>query len=511
MIVIRSLSLLLCAFLSLTMSGQEFEKLNLGPNVNSEYSDLSPVISPDGKVLYFVRVGHPENRYGTGTSEDIWFSELRADGNWSGAQRLPIQFNLIKRNNLASVSPDGNLIMIRGAFDNGDYKGKGYSLIYRERGGWTRPDLLDIMFYEDMDVGVYSGAYLSNDGQTLLMYFSESHGSERCDLYYSRLTRKGFWSKPKRLSKTINGKSTDELSPFLAADNRTLYFSSDREGGLGSNDIYMSKRIGDGWNQWTKPMNLGATINSEAWEAYYSISAQGDFAYMVTTQNSLGLEDLVRIPLDKAFRPDPVVMVVGKVLDAKTYLPVMAEVVYENLATGEVVGKAMSDPNNGEYKIVLPYGENYGVSAQISGYYPKSEHLNLKQQKEYSEVNKDLMLSPIEVGQTIRLNNIFFDFNESVLRSESFPELSRVIKLMQENPEVVIKIAGHTDDVGDDHYNLKLSQARARAVRTYLLENGIGEKRVSSQGWGETRPIATNNTEDGKQENRRVEFTIVRR
>ncbi len=508
--MIKSIAVLMLSLLALNIGAQLSEKINLGATVNSEVPDLNPVISPDGKMLYFVRVGHPENRYGTGTSEDIWYSELRADGNWDAAKRLPMQFNLIKRNNLASVAPDGNVVLIRGAFDEGEYKGKGYSFIYRERDGWSRPNAIDIKYYEDMDVGLYSGAMLSNDGQVLIMYFSEEYKGEDCDLYISKLTKKGYWSKPKRLSKKINGKSSDELSPFLASDGRTLYFSSDREGGYGSNDIYMTKRIGDGWNEWTEPQNLGPTINSEEWEAYYSISAQGDFAYMVTTQNSIGHEDLVRISLDKAFQPDPVVLMQGTVINGSTMQPVSAEIVYESLVTGEVVGTAMSDPNTGKYTIVLPYGENYGVSAKIPGYYPTSENLDLSDKDSYSEIEMNLMLAPIEVGQTIRLNNIFFEFNESVLQSESLPELNRVVMLMSENPDIIIKIKGHTDDVGDDHYNLKLSQARARAVRTYLLEKGVSEKRVSSQGWGETKPIATNNTDEGRQKNRRVEFTIVR-
>jgi OmpA-OmpF porin, OOP family len=196
-------------------------------------------------------------------------------------------------------------------------------------------------------------------------------------------------------------------------------------------------------------------------------------------------------------------------LHAKTKLPLNAEIVYENLNEGTIVGKALSDPNTGQYTIVLPGGTTYGFLAEKEKFYAVSDYLDLNTTKLYEEVKRDLYLSPIEAGEVIRLNNIFFDTDKSVLRKESTAELSRLITFLKANPTMIIQLEGHTDSQGNADYNLRLSGDRATAVRNYLMQHGIAESRLKSEGFGKSKPVASNDTPDGRQQNRRVEFRIL--
>ena len=501
--------LIILLFISIGSIAQKKE--NIGKGINSAYREINPIVSPDGKKLYFTRVNHPENNYGINESEDCWVSDYNeVSGKWDKAVRMPLQFNSTQINSILSVTPDGNVFLIRGAFENGIRTGKGLSLIYREKNGYSKPEKLDIKYYEKLDKGIYSGGFLANDGKTLLLYFSTSFNSEICDIYVSTLKTNGTWSKIFSLGNTINTREYDEISPFLASDGKTLYFSSNRPGGYGSYDIYMSRRLDKSWKNWSKPVNLGPIVNSENWEAYYSISGSGDIAYMTSTENSEGLEDIITIKLSEDIAPAPVVIISGKVRDGKTGEYINAYIQYEILPEGESEGGARTNPEDGSYKIVLPVGNKYGFNANAKGYFPISDNIDLTEINEYSEINKDLKLMPIEVGQTIRLNNIFFDFNKTSLRDESFPELERVVSILKENPQMEIQISGHTDDIGSDYFNNNLSKARAEAVETYLVKKGINKNRTSAVGYGKAKPLAPNSLEEGRQLNRRVEFTILR-
>jgi outer membrane protein OmpA-like peptidoglycan-associated protein len=301
-----------------------------------------------------------------------------------------------------------------------------------------------------------------------------------------------------------------ESSPFLAADEKTLFFSSRGFSGFGSNDIFMTKRLDDTWLNWTEPQNLGAAVNSAGWDAYFTIPASGEHAYLVSRQNSLGAEDIFRVKLPKELRPEPVLLVQGTVYNAKTKQPIAAKINYEKLPTGENAGLASTDPATNKYIITLPAGYKYGFLAESPGFIGVNEFLDVTAVTDYKEVNKDLYLVPIEQGQVVRMNNVFFDSKKSDLRTESFPELNRFVNFLNANPGVTIEIAGHTDNVGKDADNQLLSEQRAKAVYTYFQKKGIALNRISAKGYGKTKPLATNDTEEGRQTNRRVEFTILR-
>jgi len=372
--------------------------------------------------------------------------------------------------------------------------------------------MLRIRNYHKYDKGMQYGASMSHDGQTLLLYFGESKGSTDNDIFVSVLLPDGSWSEPKNLGKTINRAGYDELTPYLAADGVTLYFSSNRPGGLGDNDIWMSKRLDKSWQKWSEPVNLGAPINSPDWDAFFTLDAGGEYAYLTSVDGGFGESDIVRVKLLEREKPDPVVLVSGNVYNKKTHQPISASLLYETLPDGEEAGNAISSATDGSFKIVLPYDKNYLIRATADHFFAQSENLNLDSlvKAGYLEIHKDLYLVPIEIGQVVRLNNVFFDFDKWDLRGESFIELDRVVKLLKENPAIEIEMSAHTDSRGSDAYNFKLSDNRARSVMNYILSRGIDPGRITSKGYGETVPVATNDTDEGRQLNRRVEFTILK-
>ena len=488
---------------------------NIGPDINTQYPELRPTISADGNLLFFIRQNHPYNtKYNVvPNSQDIWFSWRDSTGKWSKAVHLGYPLNTVEYNAVFWISPDNNRILIRNAFINGDYFGNGVSMCTLTKyGNWSKPEMLQIKNYKKYDRGNQYGATMASDGKTLLLYMSEKEGSFNNDIYVCFLQPDGTWSEPKSLGKKINLSKYNEMTPYLASDGETLYFSSDRPGGVGDNDIWKSKRLDKTWQKWSDPVNLGSPINTTEWDAFFTLDAGGEYAYMTTDMDTYGESDIVKIKLLEKEKPNPVVLVSGNVYNAKTKKPLSASLVYETLPDGEEAGNGISNPIDGAFKIVLPYNKNYSIRATADHYFAISENLNLDSliKAGYKEIHKDLYLVPIEVGQVVRLNNVFFDFDKWDLRPESYIELNRVVKLLVENPSIEIEMSAHTDSRGSDEYNFKLSDNRAKSVMEYIISKGIDPSRITSHGYGETKPVATNDTDEGRQLNRRVEFEILK-
>jgi outer membrane protein OmpA-like peptidoglycan-associated protein len=270
----------------------------------------------------------------------------------------------------------------------------------------------------------------------------------------------------------------------------------------------MSQRLDDTWTNWTTPVNLGPEINSDLFDAYYTIPASGHAAYMVSSLNSLGHTDIVKIKIPESIQPDPVVLVSGKTLHAKTKEPVSADIIIEDLATQKHAGEAVSNVSTGAYSIVLPYGKNYGFHAYAKGYLSVNENLELAEIKSYTELNKDLLLVPLQEGESIPLNNVFFERGEPKLRAESFPELDRLIQILHNNPSMEIELAGYTDNMGYRPSLIALSQERAATVKAYLVRNGVASNRIRGRGYGPAKPIVANDSEENRMKNRRVEVKI---
>ncbi|QMW02212.1 OmpA family protein [Spirosoma foliorum] len=507
---------------------------NLGNQVNSEYNEINPMISPDGKTLYYARISHPNNTHGVKGSQDIWYSDLdAASGKWGPARRMGFPLNKDEYNCAYSITPDGQTMLIKGQYNNGNYETRGFSLSKKTANGWSPPQKMDIPNYVNMSKGQFDCGFMSADGKVLLMAFSEKKNSKEDDIYVSFRQKDGSWTKPMELGPEVNTKFT-ETTPFLAPDGATLYFSSNREGGLGSNDIYVCKRVDKTWKHWSKPVNLGPKVNTDGYDAYYTLAASGDYAYLTTFKNTLGKGDIVRVKLSDdrptnqpgklggggddvagkgdVTRPDPVALISGKVVDQVTGKPIEARIVYQTLPDGTEAGEATSDPLTGEYKIILPYGQKYAIRAIAKDFIAVGENIDLTQSKAFQEIKgKELKLVEIKPGNIIPLNNIFFDTGKAELRPESSPELDRLVTNLNEAPKMTIEVRGHTDNTGSNEINNKLSQDRADAVREYFISKGIEPDRIASKGLGESKPIATNDTEEGRQKNRRVEFVIVKK
>ncbi len=480
----------------------------LGDNVNTTSKELRPLTSPDGKELYFSRRNHPDNVGGASDNEDIWVSKLdTVTGEWGKAENLSKPINNKHPNFVSAITPDGKSVMLvlGNKYKENGKMAAGVSISTRIEDGWSVPKNFSIE--NDYNYSPKANYFIANNRKVLIMSVERDDSYGDRDLYVSFFREDSTWSDPVNMGPVINT-AAEESSPFLAADDKTLYFSSKGFSGFGNDDLFIARRMDDTWTNWSEPQNLGPDINSKDDDQFFMITPSGEYAYYSRGNKNTDL-DIYRLKIPVVYKPAPVILVKGKVINAKTNEPITAKIIYEQLDTGVEVGYTNADPTTGEYQILLPAGSNYGFLAMKDGFVPLSENIDLQELTEYKEIERDLYLVPIEVGVPFRLNNIFFDFDKAVLKKESFPELDRMLLLMNENPEMTFEIAGHTDWIGTDAYNNGLSQRRADAVQNYFIEKGIAASRLTSKGYGESRPVATNATDEGRAKNRRVELIIL--
>lgn len=501
--------------LQLLASGLVVEALD--KNVNSDYSELNPLLSPDGKTLYFSRKNHPENMGGSKDREDIWYSELDSTGQWSLAKNMGPPFNNDEPNfinSIQSVTPDGRtaVMLLGNKYGKRGKMQAGVSLSSNVDGNWTRPVALNIT--NDYNFSERANYFLTNNRRTLLMSVEREDTYGERDLYVSFMQDDSVWTEPLNLGDVINS-ANDESAPFMATDDVTLYFSSNGFSGYGGNDIYASKRLDDTWTKWSDPENLGPEINSALEDLFFNIPASSEYAYYsrgVSENNT----DIFRVKLPILRSPEPWVIVKGKIVDGRTGEPIGAKIVYERLPDGRELGIAQSNPSTGEYEIRLPGGHMYGIRAEATDRISENQNLDLRNiQNDQIIEGKDFTLDPIQLSAveenvTLVLNNIFFDFDRATLKPESFPELNRIISVMNERSGMEIEIAGHTDATGPESYNMQLSERRARSVVKYLTDKGIATNRISVVFYGESKPVEPNTTPDGRRRNRRVEFKIIK-
>lgn len=481
-----------------------YKKQNLGTAINGKFSDRAPIISSDGKTLYFIKGGYPELQ-NKGT--EVYVSQQLDNGEWGESQNFGSPINNSGSNMVINVSADGNTVHLMNKYnEDGTIKSKGLSISQKTEKGWEIPKEVVIEdYYNDSK---YVGFSFSSNKKVLIMSVNRKDTYGKEDLYVSFQKEDGTYSIPLNMGSTLNTLE-DESTPFLAPDDRTLYFSSDGHIGYGQLDIFVTRRLDDTWTNWSVPENLGPEINSNQFDASFTVTGKGDYAYLVSADNSFGIEDIFKIKIPDAAKPTPLILIKGKVLNSKTKEPIFGEIIYQDLNTGKEVGKALSDPITGNYQVVLPAGIVYGYLAEKKGFYPVSNFADATNITEYKELNVDLLLTPIEIGENIRLNNLFFETNKSDLKNISISELDRLVQFLKENPAIIIEIGGHTDNVGAPAYNQTLSEKRAQSVMTYLVSKEIDAKRLSAKGFGLTKPVAPNTDEDGKAMNRRVEMKIL--
>ncbi len=565
------------------MSGR-YELVKMDKTVNTFHHEAAPVVSPDGNTLYFFVQNHPENTTGKDDSQDIWMSKKDETGAWSAAQHLTSPFNVHPYNQLFTVFDDGTLF-IKGGRSKGE---KGFSLV--SPGGSLRE--LSVKDFKNMNKGRFYGATMSGDQKHMIIYFSEKDGSIASDLYISHAQPDGSWTKPVMLKITS---PQDDVGPFIAPDQKTLYFASSRPapGRQGQTDIYKTTRLDDTWTNWSAPVNVGKPINTSGEDFYFTCDKAGN---VITSRSNKAIEG-AQLDLYVLMPKNLKINLVGLVFNQKTNDPIQADVVvsikekdplklranamgkfetkfpevnaYTVSATAAgflpkelsftapllnndttitidipmtpvakkllLAGNVMDSKteklidaklnialkgdrktgtsvgtSQGKYEHPLPKLGWYIISASAEGYLNATDSISVDDE-ERTPFTKDIFLQPIEVGLTVRLKNIYFDFDKTTLKKESFVELNKVVDFLKTNSHVEIEIAGHTDSKGSDDYNQNLSQGRSQAVVDYIVSQGIEGSRLTAHGYGESKPIDTNDNAEGQANNRRVEFTVLKK
>jgi len=503
-------------FLVFNLIGQEQGPINLGPVLNSKYSDFGPIVSADGKSLYFT-----SDREGTLGGQDAWVSRKKA-GEWTAPENLGPTFNTQMNEGPDCFSADEQTMFFT-ACNRPDGLGQcDIYMVVKEGDQWGKSQNLGPPINTKYSE---ANASVSNDGKTIFFVSTKPGGLGQWDIWYSTKGADGKWAEPINIGPKINTPE-NEVYVFIHWDGVSLYFSSDGRGGLGSADIFLSRLTQQGWSN---PVNLGPTINSPDKDIYFTIPASGDLAYFSSTRSdTLGLEDIYSVPIPLISRPKGLTLVYGIVADKDTCAPPTKDPklgieVYDITTCTPIesvlrislskkdeekfVGKTNKQ---GYYKVLLTAGEDYNLNAYAKGYSFHSERFVIPPEQAYQEVEKNILLTRLKVGAVIILHNIYFDFDRATLRPESTAELANLIRQLTEAPNLKIEIRGHTDSKGSDAYNLKLSKARAKAVYDYLVEvGGIDPERLTMIGYGESLPIASNDYDEGRQLNRRVEFKIV--
>ncbi|WP_080055969.1 OmpA family protein [Spirosoma aerolatum] len=492
---------------------KEIQKENLGKTVNSTGQEVAPVIAPDGRTLYFTRNFNKANT-GASDRQDVWYSTLESasSGNppgWSEAVNIGPPINNAGDNAISGLGPDGRTAYLINVYRPDGGMSFGISKSIRTKAGWSQPIECKIANNYNLHEKNQLEFCVSPDGRAIILAVQRKDTRGNRDLYVSLNKADNTWSEPVSLGNVINT-ADFESSPFLAADGRTLYFTSAGHPGYGNGDIFVSRRLDDSWGNWSEPENLGPAINTAEWDGYFTIPASGDYAYLSSRAGSLGEDDIFRLKLYPAIKPDPVAIVSGQVLDAQSKKPVASEVASGLLGENKEVAKVDYNPETGEYKMILPTQKVYNLKAKKDGYFTASEMLDLSKDKRFRDIRRNLYLVKIEAGQKIVMRDVLFQQSQFVLMPGADAELDQVVAMMEKYPAMELLIEGHTDNQGDWEPNMKLSEDRVRVVKEYLTSKGIAEKRIQTKAWGPSKPIASNETEEKRKQNRRVEFTILK-
>ncbi len=689
--ILSALFLLGCFF----ANAQSYKIENLGEAINSEYEEVNPVLSGDGTKLFFVRVNHPDNRYGSKDSQDIWYSELDDKGNWKPAERLSDYLNLTRYNAVIWSNASGDELIIKGVFDKEgkEWKKRGISSIKGKDGKWSVPKEIKIDGFDNINDGDLNSIGISENGTMMVLSFTSTVGSKRNNIYISVKINDKF-SRPSKI-KSLSSKYDDQ-APFINADHNKIYFSSNRPDGGYDYKIFMAENQSPGdWKKWAEPKEFDFGQADGGYISYFRLAPDQKSALFSSNLNSNGNSDIFRVVFEEEkpkeitlngiirdeqtgkpvpsidfdliangssidyvlkdadsarfeitvapddsidlsgkmtgysipsqkfsllhagnnvydieliarkkeiFSPTPAplsvsatglltdrdsgkplpptttpsflvndqmvdsvtydpydgsfnlvfetrdsvlvlsvkadgylpytkvmnfdstghvyqhvalkkrltsIMVNGQFINTKTKQPMEAMQDVSIMVNGKPVGNVTILPEEKVFQLFLNKDSVYTVSAQAKGFFGTTENIDLRGFTGTS-LGKNLLLTPIEVGQTVKLNNIFFATGSAELLPESIPELNRVADFLRENPSVVVEIAGHTDNVGSDTYNLDLSEKRAKSVARYIILKGFSRDRIEFKGYGESAPVASNDTPDGREQNRRVEFKVVR-
>jgi outer membrane protein OmpA-like peptidoglycan-associated protein len=494
-----------------------FDPVNMGPNINTDRPEYFPSITADDKKLLYTRDIIDPREVHYGHQEDIIVSTSEAQHEWTFGKGVSPNINTVYNEGAPTFSADGKYIIMVGCelgYGIKDYGGdrQGYGscdLFVSEKIGneWTKPS--------NMGAPVNSSHWetqpsFSSDGKTLYFirgFRNPKTGEMIQDIYKTEITSEG-WSKPERLPDYINSSGKEE-SVQIHPDGQTLYFTSDGHIGMGGTDIYMCRLQADG--SWGKPINLGYPINTHNDENSLLVSSKGDIAYFASDRKGgYGDLDLYRFDLPKEFQPIKTTFMKGFVYDSITKKPLAADFQLYDLNTKELFKRAIANSGNGEFLVAIPTNKNFGLIAEHQGYLYYSKNYSLdKLEKTEDGFIVNVPMQPIDSGTEIVLENIFFDVDQWDLKPESILELEKLKDFLTKNSTLKVELGGHTDSDGNDDHNMVLSNNRAKAVKDWLIDNGIDKERLTHKGYGETAPIAPNDTPENKAKNRRTVVKIL--
>jgi outer membrane protein OmpA-like peptidoglycan-associated protein len=473
--------------------------VNMGSSINSENQEYSPAFAIDEKTIYITkRMGNlSDNR----PNEDLYFAELN-DESWDKVKDIGPPINTIENEGAFSISSDGNYIFFTSCNRNG---GKGQCDIWltsKKNNRWDEPKNLqspiNTKYWE-------SQPSISSDGR--MLYFSSDRpgGYGGTDIWVSEFSNSG-WSAPKNLGPTVNT-SKDEQFPFIHSDNRTLYFSSNGHPGLGKSDLYLTRK--DVKLNWETPINMGFPINSRGQDWNLVVARDGKTAYFSSDQlKGFGGLDIYTFQLPEKLQAEKVSYLRGYVRDAITKQPLSANVELSPI-NGEPTTLTYAKPGTGMFLVPLKTNMKFALTIDKDGYLFYTEFYNMPAIQRDQPIELIIDLEKIELGNSVVLKNIFFDTDKSDIKDESKQELEKLIDFLSENNSIRIEISGHTDNVGDSKHNMVLSENRAKSVCDFLTNNGIEKSRLTYKGFGDTQPIKQNNTDENRAKNRRTEFKII--
>lgn len=476
-----------------------FELVNMGPSINSSKAEYFPSITADKEFLYFT-VNDESGRY---PNEDIYASQW-VDGKWEMRKKVANVNSEESQEGAHSITQDGRYLFF--ASDRMQANVGKFDIYIAKKLGddWKTP----------VNIGSSINTYnwesqplISADSKSLFFVRKSKDGMGGSDIYVSVIGADGRFSEAQNIGAPINTPG-DEQRPYMHPDGKTLYFASNGHPGMGKGDIYMSQLQDDG--TWSKPVNLGYPINTFEDEFGLYVSADGTTGYISSDrEGGYGDMDIYSFDLDPSIRPKLVFNVKGMVKDAKTALPLKADIKIIDIETGESYKTLSSDAVNGSFLITLPAGRNYAYQAVSPGYLPFSENFSLENYENRDNFHLEAVLKEMIKGEEFVLKNIFFDPDKFELKEASKAELNTLKSFLEENPSLFLEVGGHTDDAGSSSYNVELSEKRAKSVYDYLLSIGIPPSRLSYKGYGESSPLYPNDTEANKAKNRRTAFKVL--
>lgn len=494
---------------------------DLFSQINSPFDEMNPVVSPDGRTLYITIANHPMNIGGRKDPGDIWISTF-LNGVWSTPVHGGKNINNIAFNAVAGISKDGNELYLLSHYrkDGSAPTTQGLAMTKKNGNEWSTPINITIPYFINRATNLTG--YWNQDNSVIVLAAEAytTYGAE--DIYVSKFNENG-WSELLNLGKNINT-PFQEVSPILSNDGKMLYFASNGRNGYGSFDIYVSERLDDTWTNWSDPINLGSDVNSEGRELFFRIVPQLGLTLFTSTRNSDGYGDIKHIfdsvsSIKPFLTENESIKVVDEPNDAVKPGLLIIKGRVSNGKSGEAVAahlRFMSDSlfstdaaADGNYSIRLNHRNQFAIEVEAPGFINLSEKLSV-QSVNLNSIELNFTLQPIEVGAVVNLKNVLFELGTTNLLEESFNELDVVVDFLRTNPKVEIELEGHTDNRGDAKKNLELSQQRVERIKSYLVSKGISSKRIKGRGFGGTRPIATNDSEEARKLNRRVEFRIVK-